>query len=407
MYNMRKGVFCVFAFCLFTFVFSSLSVADEVDQQVQALLDSVRGKRVGLLTSPSGVDNHLNMIADILDADPNTTVTAFFAFEHGLRGDLQAGDEVTDYIDPYTSIPVYSLYRVRNAPTDEQLASLDVLVINKQDVGVRFYTSVWVMSYAMEACAKNHKKFIVLDRPDPIGGEKVEGAPITWDAGLAGRVWSGQPFGIATRSGMTLGEIALLINGEWMNPKVDLQVIAIPGYTRATTFERTGRPWVLPSPNMPTLDSATVYPGTCIFEAVNVSEGRGTVKPFELIGAPFINGFDLARELNVLNLPGVRFRPAFFTPRFDDYTGQQCGGVQLHVLDRNAFDPIRTALFMLKTIYEKYPDKIQIRSYASTLTGVLNLHERIKNESVDSIIAGWQENLEAFKKIRARYLLYH
>ncbi|MFH0794468.1 MAG: DUF1343 domain-containing protein [bacterium] len=379
---------------------------DPVDQQVEQLLSAVRGKRVGLLTNPSGVDNHLNMIADILDADPNTTVTAFFAPEHGLRGDVQAGGGVTDYIDPYTSIPVYSVYRVRKAPTDEQLAQIDVLISDKQDVGSRFYTFMWTMTYAMEACAKNHKKFIVFDRPNPIGADRVEGAPITWDAGLVGRVWPGQPFGVATRHGMTEGEIASMVNSEWLDPKADLQVIKIPGYTRSTTFEETHRPWVLPSPNMPTIDTATVYPGLCVFEGVNVSEGRGTTKPFEIIGAPFINGVELARDLNALNLPGVRFRPAYFVPSFADYKGEQCGGVQVHVTDRKTFDPIRTALFMLKTIYEKYPDKVQTRSYVATLMGVPNLHERIKSESVDSIIAGWQENLEAFKKIRAKYLIY-
>ncbi|MFH0794469.1 MAG: DUF1343 domain-containing protein [bacterium] len=370
------------------------------------ILAAVQGKRVGLLTNPTGVDNRLNMIADLLNDDANSTLTAFFAPEHGLRGDAQAGGGVTDYIDPYTSIPVYSLYGARTAPTDAQLATLNVLVFDIQDVGARFYTYVWTMTYAMEACAKNGKKFIVFDRPNPIGCDKVEGAPITFNAGLVGRVWPGQPFGVATRHGRTVGEIAQLVNGEWMDPKVDLQVIAIPGYTRQTAFAQTGRPFVLPSPNMPTVDTATVYPGACVFEAVNVSEGRGTTKPFEMIGAPFINGIELARDLNALNLPGVRFRPAYFAPSFDDYTGQQCGGVQIHVLDRATFDPIRTALFMLKTIYSKYPSQITIGSYASTLMGVSNLHNRIKTEDVDSIITGWQTNLDAFKTLRAKYLIY-
>jgi uncharacterized protein YbbC (DUF1343 family) len=301
---------------------------------------------------------------------------------------------------------VYSLYGTRTAPTDEQLAGLDVLVFDIQDVGVRFYTYVWTMTYAMEAAAKNAKKFIVFDRPNPIGGVKVEGAPNTQDCGLVGRLWPGQPFGVATRSGMTIGETAKLVNGEWMNPKVDLQVIVMPDYTRDLYFDGTGRPWVLPSPNMPTLDTALVYPGMCVFEGSNVSEGRGTTKPFEMIGAPFINGVELAKDLNALNLPGVRFRPAYFKPTFSNFSGEFCGGIQVHVMNRETFDPIRTGLIVLKTVYEKYPLDVTITEYASKLMGVPDLHNRIKTESVDSIIAGWQANLEAFKLLRQKYLLY-
>ena len=378
---------------------------DSVQQQVTNLINAVSGKNVALLTNPTGVDNNLTSIADILFAEPTVTVVAFFAPEHGLRGD-RTGGGVDDYIDPYTGIPVYSLYGPRLAPTDEQLENVDVLIFDIQDVGARFYTYVWTMTYAMESCAKNNVKFIVFDRPNPIGCEKVEGAPITWDAGMGGRVWQGQPFGVATRHGMTVGEIARLVNEEWMLPKVDLQVIVIPEYTRSMYFEDTNRPWVLPSPNMPTVDTAMVYTGMCVFEGSNISEGRGTTKPFEIIGAPFINGIELANELNNLSLSGVRFRPAYFKPSFSDYTGEYCGGIQVHVTNRDNFDPIRTGLIVLKTIYDKYPSQVTITSYASTLMGVPDLHNRILTESVDSIIAGWQSNLEAFKIIRAKYLLY-
>ena len=379
---------------------------DPVDQQVQNLLAAVHGKRVGLVTNPTGVDNQLNQIADLLFADEDTTLVAFFAPEHGLRGDKQAGGGEGDYTDPITGLPVYSLYGTRTAPTDDQLEGLDVLVFDIQDVGVRFYTYVWTMTHAMEAAAKNAKKFIVFDRPNPIGGVKVEGAPNTQDCGLVGRLWSGQPFGIATRSGMTIGETAKLVNGEWMNPKADLQVIVIPDYARDLYFDGTGRPWVIPSPNMPTLDTALVYPGMCVFEGSNVSEGRGTTKPFEMIGAPFINGVELAKDLNALNLPGVRFRPAYFKPTFSNFSGEFCGGIQAHVMNRETFDPIRTGLIVLKTVYDKYPEDVTITEYASKLMGVPDLHNRIKTESVDSIIAGWQANLEAFKLLRQKYLLY-
>jgi uncharacterized protein YbbC (DUF1343 family) len=382
------------------------SQPDAVQQQIEELLQAVRGKRVGMLTNPTSVDNQVNFIPDILVQDPNTTITAFFAPEHGLRGDRQAGAGVDYYLDPSTGIPVYSVYGSQKAPSDEQLQNVDVLLFDIQDVGVRFYTFVWSMTYSMEAAAKNNKPFIVFDRPNPIGGLKVEGSPNTIDSGLVGRVWPGQPFGVATRHGMTAGEFARLVNEEWMDPKAQLQVIAIPGYTRDMYFEDTGRPWVIPSPNMPTVDTATVYPGMCVFEGVNVSEGRGTTKPFEFMGAPFIDGVALARDLNALGLPGVRFRPAYFQPSFDDYRGEYCGGVQVHVMDRDTFDPIRTALHILQQIKQKYPDQVNIGSYSGKLMGVPDLAERIPTESVEDIIASWQDRLEAFKTLRAKYLLY-
>lgn len=384
----------------------SRTLAGSTQQQLEALKAAVGGKNIALLTNPTGVDDQLNLVADLLNAEPDITLVAFFAPEHGLRGDRQAGGGVDDYIDPITGVPVYSLYRVRRAPTPEQLENVDVLIFDIQDVGVRFYTYVWTMTYAMEAAAANGVKFIVLDRPNPIGAHRVEGAPIPFDGGLVGRLWPGQPFGVPTRQGMTVGEIAWLVNEEWMAPKADLQVIPIPGYKRDQYFDDTGRPWVLPSPNMPTLDTAMVYPGMCVFEGVNLSEGRGTTRPFEMIGAPFVNGIELAAELNALGLPGVRFRPAYFRPSFADYSGEYCGGIQVHVMDREAFDPIRTGLSVLKTVYHKYPDQVTIGTYVSTLMGVPNLHNRIKTETVDAIIAGWQDDLEAFKALRAKYLLY-
>jgi len=377
-----------------------------VDQQVQELLQAVRGHRVAMLTNPTSVDSQLNFIPDILHQDPETTLTAFFAAEHGLRGDRQAGAGVDFYIDPHTGVPVYSVYGTNRAPTDEQLQNVDILIFDIQDVGVRFYTFAWSMTFAMEAAARNDVKFIVFDRPNPIGGMKVEGVPNRTDYGLVGRVWPGQPFGVSTRHGLTVGELARLVNGEWMNPKADLQVIPIPGYTRHQYYEDTGRPWVLPSPNMPTVDTAIVYPGMCVFEGVNVSEGRGTTKPFEVVGAPFIDGVALAADLNALDLPGVRFRPAYFQPTFDDYKGEYCGGIQVHVMDRESFDPIRTALHALQKIYQTYPDQVNIGSYSGKLMGDPTLPDRIKTENVESIIESWQTDLDAFKALRTKYLLY-
>jgi len=396
----------VLSLCLLPGEAAAEPAQDAFEMQIQALLTAVEGKRVALLTNPTGVDTQLNLIADRIHSSTASTLVAFFAPEHGLRGDRQAGGSLDDYIDPVTGVPVYSLYGSRYRPTPEQLENVDVLVFDIQDVGVRFYTYVWTMTHAMEAAADSGVAFIVFDRPNPIGAHKVEGAPIPFNAGLVGRVWPGQPFGVPTRHGLTPGELARLVNGAWMDPQVTLEVIPIPGYKREQSFESLGWPWVLPSPNMPTIDTATVYPGMCIFEGSNLSEGRGTTRPFEMIGAPFIDGVTLAARLNELELPGCRFRPAYFQPSFDNWAGQFCGGVQVHVLDRDRFEPVRTGMMVLKTVYELYPSEVTITSYASTLMGVENLHERIKTESVDAIIAGWQADLQSFLTLREPYLLY-
>ena len=237
----------------------------------------------------------------------------FFAPEHGIRGDQQGGVEIEDYVDDLTGLMVYSLYGKNRAPTDEQLRGVDALLFDVQDVGARFYTFVWTMTYAMEAAAKNGKTFVVFDRPNPIGADVVEGPPNTMDAGTIGRKWPNAPFGVPTRFGMTIGEVATLVNSEWMQPKVDLRVITIPGYHRSDQWSTLGRPWVMPSPNMPTFDgSAMVYTGTCLFEDVKgVSEGRGTTRPFEIIGLPAANTAKAASAftnlLNSCGLPGVHF----------------------------------------------------------------------------------------------------
>jgi uncharacterized protein YbbC (DUF1343 family) len=385
---------------------TAMSPESRIDRQIAQLVAALQGKRVGLLTNPTGVDARYNLIADRLHADPEVQLVAFFAPEHGLRGDRQAGGSVQDYVDPITGLPVYSLYGARREPTADQLATLDVIVFDIQDVGARFYTYVWTMSHVMEACAAAGKEFVVFDRPNPVGLQRVEGAPNTFDAGLIGRLWTGQPFGLATRHGMTAGEVATLVNSEWMQPKVGLTVIPVPDYHRGMTFEQTGYPWVMPSPNMPTRETASVYPGMCIFEGSNMSEGRGTTRPFELVGAPFIDGTVLARELNALDLPGVRFRAAWFIPSFDDFSGQSCGGIQVHVTDPAQFDPIRTGMHVLKMSITLYPQQTTITDWAGRLMGVPNLHNRLKTESVEAIIAGWQENLESFRVVRARNLLY-
>jgi uncharacterized protein YbbC (DUF1343 family) len=377
-----------------------------IETQINNLMKTVKGKRIGMLCNPSSVDSQFRLLADRLHANPDVKLVCFFAPEHGLRGDVQAGDKVADYTDEITGLPVYSLYGSRRVPTPEQLATIDVLVCDKQEVGVRFYTFIWTVVGATDAAARANKEVVIFDRPNPLGLKKTEGAPNRVDGGLVGPLWAGQPFGVPTRHGMTLGEIATFINEAWATNKAKLTVIKIPGYKRSMSFEETGYPWVMPSPNMPTLETVAVYPGTCVFEGSNLSEGRGTTRPFEFIGAPFVNPAQITQRLNAAGLPGVRFREAWFSPTFSKHDGKRCGGVQLHVTDPDEFDAVRTGLVMLKTFCELYPNDVKVTSFASRLMGVPNLHERIWTEEVDTLVSEWQSDLKKFEKMRKPYLLY-
>lgn len=397
-------LFLLLLACFLSFIASAAT--PRIETQINTLLQTLKGKRIGMLCNPSSVDADFRLLADRLHSNPDVKLVCFFAPEHGLRGDAQAGDKVGDYTDEATGLPVYSLYGSRRAPTPEQLDKLDVLLCDKQEVGVRFYTFIWTVIGAMEAAGRANKEVVIFDRPNPLGLKKTEGAPTRVNAGLVGPVWSGQPFGIPTRHGMTLGEIATLVNEAWTTNKARLTVIKIPGYTRSTSFVQTSYPWVMPSPNMPTLETAAVYPGTCVFEGSNLSEGRGTTRPFELIGAPFVKPAKLVERLNAAGLPGVRFREVWFTPTFSKHSGQRCGGVQIHVVDPAKFEPVRTGLVLLKTFCELYPDDVQVTDTASRLMGVPKLHERIRTDSVETLTAGWQADLKAFQKLRKPYLLY-
>jgi uncharacterized protein YbbC (DUF1343 family) len=387
---------------------SSLAPAEtpRIREQINNLKSHLAGKRVGLLTNPTGVDDQFGLIADELAADPGITLVCFFAPEHGLRGDSQAGAGDPDYTDSVTGLPVYSLYGVRSQPEPAQLATIDVLVFDIQDVGTRYYTFVWTMAHAMDACAQNSKPFVVFDRPNPIGLLRVEGPPMPFNAGNVGPVWPGQTSGVPTRHGMTAGEIATLVNNEWLTTKADLTVIPVPRYTRELTFDQTGYPWVLPSPNMPTIDTALVYPGTGVFEGANISEGRGTTHPFELLGAPYINGVAWADRLNQLALPGVRFRAAWFQPTFEDYAGVSCGGVQVHVTDPLAFEAVRTGIEMVRAACDLYPQSVTLTTYSSTLTGIPNFPTEVKTKTYAQLEAGWHDQLDQFLVVRARNLIY-
>ncbi|WP_223635061.1 exo-beta-N-acetylmuramidase NamZ domain-containing protein [Planococcus sp. 4-30] len=361
----------------------------------------ISGKNVGLITNPTGVDQELNSIVDLLDKDPEVNLTALYGPEHGVRGDAQAGQYVDYYIDEVTGVPVYSLYGKTRKPTPEMLEGIDVLIFDIQDVGARFYTYIYTMALAMEAAEEQGIPFIVLDRPNPLGGTKVEGPVL--DPAFASFV--GQ-YAIPLRHGMTVGELAEFFNAE-IGIGADLTVVEMMGWKRNSFYDETGLQFVPPSPNMPTLDTALVYPGTALIEGTNVSEGRGTTKPFEFIGAPFINSTELAEALNALALPGVSFRAASFTPAFSKHASQLSHGIQVHVTDRESYLPIETGLHIVKTIYDLYPEQVQLTAFFNNLIGNDWISQGIKEGmTVEEMKERWQGELKEFKEVRREYLLY-
>lgn len=395
------------------------TTADETDEDehvielgVDTLLEDhmhlIEGKRVGLITNPTGVDQELNSVVDRLFEDPNVELTALYGPEHGVRGDAQAGDYVEYYIDEQTGLPVYSLYGETRKPTPEMLENVDVLIFDIQDVGARFYTYIYTMAYAMEAAAENGKEFIVLDRPNPLGGNKVEGPVLVPEyASFVGN------YPIPLRHGMTVGELASLFNEEF-DINADLAVIEMEGWKRGMHYEDTDLEFVLPSPNMPTEDTAFVYPGAALIEGTNVSEGRGTTKPFEFIGAPFVNSTEFAASLNDLELPGVTFRAASFTPMFSKHSGNLSHGIQIHITDKESYDPILTGLHVVQLLHDTYPDDFEFRaensngvSFFDNLIGNGWVREGIEDGiSVEELANQWEEDLYDFKDIRREYLLY-
>ena len=313
-------------------------------------IDSVRyfdnvlkDARLGVLTNPTGIDRGMRPSYEVLMERYH--VTALFAPEHGIRGDAQAGDQIDTQIDPETGLTVYSLYGANKYPTEEMFGNIDLLVFDIQDVGARCYTYLYALTRCMQACAKWGKGLVVLDRPNPIGGMVTEG--ICLDETLSSLVGE---YAIPLRYGLTIGEFARYINEE-KNFGCDLTVIPCQGWKRGMWFDETGLPWVLPSPNLPTsVESTLHYTASCNFEGTNISEGRGTTRPFELVGAPFLDNRELEARLNSYGLPGVHFRRCCFTPTFEKHKGERCFGVQLHLTDRNIYRPVQTGLYLFHTI---------------------------------------------------------
>ena len=365
-------------------------------------LDLLRGKHVGLITNPTGVDRDLVSDVDLLAHTPGVHLVALFGPEHGIRGAQQAGASVGSSRDPVTGLPVYSLYGNTRQPTPAMLKGVDLLVFDIQAVGARFYTYLYTMSDAMKAAAGAHIPILVLDRPNPVGGIKVQGPVL--DPKFASFVGE---YPIPLRYGMTIGELAEFFNHQF-HIGAHLTVVEMRGWNRSMYYDDTPLQFVMPSPNMPTETTALVYPGMGLVEGTNVSEGRGTTRPFELAGAPWIDAEKLSRVLNEKHLPGVRFRPVHFTPTFSKYEGKPCNGIQVHVMDRDTFNPVVVGLTVIATIHGLYPHQFAFNaSDFDRLAGDDWVRQGIeKGVPVSEMQRRWEPGLSQFKKIRQKYLLY-
>jgi uncharacterized protein YbbC (DUF1343 family) len=333
-------------------------------------------------------------------------ITVLFSPEHGLWGTERDGKKIDSQIHPVYNLPIYSLYGKTQKPTSDMLSDIDVLVFDIQDIGARFYTYIYTMSLAMEAAAENGKTFVVLDRPNPINGISVQGNILEpAQASFVGL------YPIPVRHGMTAGELAKMFNGQgWLASRVkaDLVVIPMEGWRRRMWYDQTGLRFINPSPNMPDLETAAIYPGLCLLEGTNVSEGRGTSMPFRQFGAPWIDSKLLAERLNALNLPAMRFEPVSFTPISSKYKDRKCHGVRIIVSDRNKLKPYSSGFRIVNEIYQMYPDQLKWRAaHFDRLCGTSKIRNAIVgNSSLDVLQNKWRKDLESFLKIRAGYLIY-
>ena len=379
-----------------------------------ALLASGRlqGRRVGIVSNPASVDAGFQHIVDRLLAAPGVTVGAIFGPQHGFRSDVQDNMIETPHTtDCRRRVPVYSLYSETREPTAEMLSHIDTLVIDLQDIGARIYTYIYTMANCLRACAKHGVDVIVCDRPNPIGGRQVEGPMLV--PGFESFV--GQ-FPIPMRHGMTIGELARFFNGHF-TIDAPLEVVAMTGWSREMYGDATGLPFVMPSPNIPTLDSAIVYPGTVLFEGTNASEARGTTRPFELVGAPWVEAEKFAAAMNARRLPGAHFRPAVFEPTVQKHAKKTCGGCQIHVLDRQAFRPVLTGVALIDQIraagaaefawrrppyeYEQHKEPIDILAGSAALRTAIDAGAR-----AEDLAPVWEGEMQPFLELRKQYLSY-
>jgi uncharacterized protein YbbC (DUF1343 family) len=379
----------------------------------QSNLSLLDGARVGLIANPASINSRFEHAADLFHQHPRINLTALFGPQHGFRGETQDNMiEWQSFRDDRTAVPAYSLYGETRKPTKEMLEDVDVLVFDIQDVGTRVYTFIYTMALAMEAARECGKRFVVLDRPNPINGIQIEGGILEPEF----RSFVGM-FPIPMRHGMTVGELALMFNREF-GIGCELEIVKMEGWRRAMWYEETGLGWVMPSPNIPTVDTAVVYAGSVMIEGTNISEGRGTTRPFEIIGAPFIGPHALIAELNKAQLAGVVFRSLHFQPAFQKFAGELCGGIQIHVVDRNSFKPVITGIAIISTIRRLYPDlfawKTPPYEYVhdklpfDVINGSSRLREQIEaGESVAKIEDCWRAELNDFAERRCSYLLYN
>ncbi|CAN5370059.1 DUF1343 domain-containing protein [soil metagenome] len=384
---------------------------------IERLLDEkiglIRGLRIGLVCNQASVmPDTFAHVADVFGDRDEFKLTTLFGPQHGIRGDVQDNMIETPHaVDERTGRMVYSLYSETREPTEEMVRDIDAFVVDLQDVGCRIYTFVYTMANCMRAAKRFGKKIIVCDRPNPIGGNAIEGNITEHEF----KSFVGQ-FEIPTRHGMTIGELARMFN-EHFGIGCDLEVVEMDGWAREIWGDETGLPWILPSPNIPTVDTAVVFPATVHIEGTELSEGRGTTKPFEINGAPFIDPYDWVAELNKFGFEGVAFRHVFFKPTFQKWAGQVCGGVQIHVTDREAFKPVIVGIAMMKTVYDMYTDKFQWKQSAyeyvfdknpiDVVCGTDKIRKQIESGvSVNEIEASWTEGLADFRALRNDFLLY-
>ncbi|MFP5261476.1 MAG: exo-beta-N-acetylmuramidase NamZ domain-containing protein [Blastocatellia bacterium] len=379
---------------------------------LESRVNLLEGARLGLIVNPASINSRFEHAADLFHKEKRLNVTALFGPQHGIRGETQDNMiEWQTFRDRRTGLPAYSLYGETRKPTPEMMHGVDALVFDVQDVGTRVYTFIYTMALAMEAARDCGKKFVVLDRPNPINGIQTEGnihePEFHSFVGM---------FPIPMRHAMTVAELALMFNGEF-GIGCELEVVEMEGWSRAMWYEETCLPWAMPSPNIPTVETAAVYPGSVMVEGTTVSEGRGTTRPFEMIGAPYVEPRELAETLEAEGLPGVAFRPIHFQPTFHKFAGQLCGGVQIHVTDRDVFKPVITGVAVISAIRRLYPDQfgwkqppyeyVNDKLPFDVINGSAGIRDQIQaGVLIDEIEAGWGAPLGRFGDRRKGYLLY-
>ena len=356
------------------------------------------GKHIGLITNQTGVDFQGRPTIDYFAGRESFKLVAMFSPEHGINGKADAA--IANSTDPATGVRIYSLYGKTRRPTDEMLKGIDILIFDIQDAGVRFYTYVTTMAYCMEAAAKHHIPFVVFDRPDPLGGEVVEGPMLDPD-----RTSFTGYFPMPVRYGMTPGELAQMFNAE-NKIGADLHVVTMSNWRRSETYDQTGLTWIPPSPNLRTLNAEFLYPGIEILQAGGVSVGRGTDAPVEKIGAPWVRADEFAAELTRRKIPGVSFVAAQFTPSDDLYRGEPCQGVTVSITNRSELQSMRMGLEIAEVLHRMYPDKFQIEKTIELLGSQSTVDRLKRGDAPAEIVSGWSADLDKFRRTRAKYLLY-